>query len=677
MRRLATCVALVAATAGGCGDTAPATSWEDSAVTAIALGADGTTWLGSMDGSLAKVSGDAMTRMDPPREVTGPVYAVEPRAGGVRVAAGAAITEHDGSGWLAPAPVCPGCLVTALGAGGIAGGVEHRTGRGFVVRGATTTILHDVVPVVPSASGVIEIAAASDGWWIATTGAGVVWTDGSTWRLHALQTGALRDDHVFDIAVDPAGGLWVATQAGLTHLSAHERAHVPLDALPDPRIRSIAVTDTAVWAGTHGGGIGRLDLHSDAWATVVPALGHAPVVLLSAGGAGVWAGTDGDGLLDVSRDGISARFGRTDGLADDRITSLASAPDGTVWAGTPGGVAVRIDGTTVERFPVSRRAEDRDATRAETLDADRVEMPAGTFVMGSDGYHADESPQRTVTLRAFEIHLHEVTNIQFARYVAATGAARPAAWPAGRVPAGEMLHPVPGVRAEEASAYCEWLGMTLPTEAQWERAARGTDGRTWPWGNTWDGRRANTVASGIGWTRPVGSYPEGAAPSGALDMAGNLAEWVADYYDPGYYATAPQADPPGPQQVTNRVRRGGSWAAGEDEARTSRRTSSHGSSPDMRAGFRCARYLDEPPRSRRALSMSRPIWDTSSSTPGKRRSSRMRSTNATRSSCPYRSRSRSRRCTSTVSAPPPKVGRTPTFATPGARASPATPASTA
>jgi formylglycine-generating enzyme required for sulfatase activity len=513
------------------------------------------------------------------------VFVIVPEGRGVAVATGSVSARHDGSSWLAGTPVCRDCVVTAVDAG-MAGGVERTTGRGFVVRADSTTVLHDVVPVIPSASGVVEIVAAPDGWWIATTAAGVAWTDGSSWQLNAMQTGALRDDHVYDIALDPRGGLWVATHLGVTRLWSHgAHSHGPADLIPDPR--SLGVTGEAVWVGMHGGGIARLDRASGLWEIVVPSGGGAPVVVLAADRGHVLAGTGGAGLMHLGRRGIITRITSAHGLADDRITSLAVVPGPAVWAGSPGGVAVRIDHSGIGRFRVVRGVV-AATDPAPALDADRITIPRSEFLMGSGSHRPDEAPERLVGLGTFEIHRHEVTNAQYARYVSATGAPRPAAWPAGRIATGEMLHPVAGVRAEEAAAYCAWLGMRLPTEAEWERAARGTDARIWPWGNTWEPTRANTIESGIGWTTPVGSYPGGAAPSGSLDMAGNVAEWVADYYDAGYYAVAPDVDPTGPAAVTNRVRRGGSWAADSDEARTSRRTSSHGSSPDLRAGFRCA-----------------------------------------------------------------------------------------
>ena len=186
-----------------------------------------------------------------------------------------------------------------------------------------------------------------------------------------------------------------------------------------------------------------------------------------------------------------------------------------------------------------------------------VYVPAGDFLMGSkngEGYDR-ERPQHTVYLDGYWIYKNEVTVAQYRNFCKTTGRNMPDppnwGW--------KDDHPVVNVTWDEAKAYCEWAGAALPTEAQWEKAARGTDGRIYPWGNDWDKTRLNSYQSGSTATTPVGNYPGGASPYGCLDMAGNGWQWCADWYDATYYANSPARNPTGPATGTTRVLRGGSW----------------------------------------------------------------------------------------------------------------------
>lgn len=176
--------------------------------------------------------------------------------------------------------------------------------------------------------------------------------------------------------------------------------------------------------------------------------------------------------------------------------------------------------------------------------------------MGSEDGDPDEKPRRRVYLDAYYIDKYEVTNALYGKFMQATGRSAPTLWGANF---NGPAQPVVGVSWDDAEAYCKWAGKRLPTEAEWEKAARGTDGRKYPWGEQWDSSRANSSEAKLNKTAPVGSYPAGASPYGAHDMAGNVWEWVADWYDANYYQRAPGSNPKGPDSGQYRVLRGGSW----------------------------------------------------------------------------------------------------------------------
>jgi formylglycine-generating enzyme required for sulfatase activity len=229
------------------------------------------------------------------------------------------------------------------------------------------------------------------------------------------------------------------------------------------------------------------------------------------------------------------------------------------------------------------------------LTFDWVEIPGGEMPVGRDptsfggAAAADESPLHLVDLAAFSLSLTPVTNAQYARFVLETGAAPPGRWEGG-VPSRELAgHPVVLVDWHDARAFCAWAGGRLPTEAEWEKAARGADGRIYPWGGAGDPARA---AIGRGSKRsatsPVGDHPGGASPGGLLDMAGNVWEWVSTLYRSyPYDARDGREDPVTPGE---RVLRGGSYQSpGLDYARCAVRSRSRPIRRASHIGFRAAR----------------------------------------------------------------------------------------
>ncbi|MGA6829282.1 formylglycine-generating enzyme family protein [Nitrospira sp. NS4] len=195
-----------------------------------------------------------------------------------------------------------------------------------------------------------------------------------------------------------------------------------------------------------------------------------------------------------------------------------------------------------------------------------VEIPEGPFAMGSDGTQAleDERPMHQVWLPVFFMDLHEVTTAQYAGFLAATGRPAPWLWETVNL-AQHSDRPVIGVDWHDADGYCRWKGKRLPTEAEWEKAARGTDGRLYPWGNKAPDKDLANFALGARFSysqvlMPVQSYEMGRSPYGLFNMAGNVWEWVQDWYATHYYDGSPERNPQGPEQGQFKVLRGGSWS---------------------------------------------------------------------------------------------------------------------
>ncbi len=209
-------------------------------------------------------------------------------------------------------------------------------------------------------------------------------------------------------------------------------------------------------------------------------------------------------------------------------------------------------------------------------------VPEGWFLMGQDDLRPSNGPQHKVYLDAFCIQKTEVTRQAYQDYLSSTEQVN------SKLPGKDAQLPVVGIPWDEAQSYCQGISMRLPTEAEWEKAARGTDGRVYPWGNDWDSSLANTLEQDIGGVLPIGSFPRGASPYGILDMVGNAAEWVSDHYDASYYQSSPDHNPSGPTQVLDHGLRGGSYASTSQQATTYFRDSSHSAMPNPHVGFRCA-----------------------------------------------------------------------------------------
>ncbi len=225
-----------------------------------------------------------------------------------------------------------------------------------------------------------------------------------------------------------------------------------------------------------------------------------------------------------------------------------------------------------------------------------VEIPEGPFTMGYDQGDPDEAPAHPVYIKAFFIDLKEVTQSEYDRFVKMTKREIP------KVPVFEEEisklvdpdYPVVGIGWNDAFGYCRWAGKRLPTEAEWEKAARGEGRRLYPWGDKFSYTFSNIDGDDDGflYLAPVGSYEVGRSPYGVYDMTGNVAEWVADSYDPQSYQNTTFRDPSGPETSEFKVIRGGTWRDSKLNVRITKRFSAKMWRSDATMGFRCALDVD-------------------------------------------------------------------------------------
>jgi formylglycine-generating enzyme required for sulfatase activity len=368
---------------------------------------------------------------------------------------------------------------------------------------------------------------------------------------------------------------------------------------------SLAGTPTNISAWVFGNGAGHFlnvwvrDVQGETWQSTFGQVQHTGwqqmTALIQAGQAWPWSHIDGpsNGVVDYP---ITFR-----GLVLDDV------PDSCACSGV-----IYIDDITVGAGVQPPSGEVTCVpTVTPSAPANMILVTAGEFLMGSTDADIDqaqswsgksryefedESPQHTVYLDAYYIDKFEVTNAQFEAFVNATGY-RTTAEEKGEINTWQLAYthgmdsyPVVWMSWYDADAYCKWAGKRLPTEAEWEKAARGDLGRIFPWGNEWDPTKANAGETGYGHTMPIGSFPSGFSYYGARDMAGNVWEWVADWWDPNYYSVSATRNPRGPLTPTqNKILRGGAFGNALWQLRAAHR---HTSGPDGYApdhGFRCAK----------------------------------------------------------------------------------------
>lgn len=319
-------------------------------------------------------------------------------------------------------------------------------------------------------------------------------------------------------------------------------------------------------------------------AIAVMAAGPGSEILLDGGVLGR-AGADGSALLEGVR--VGEREVRVRGPLGPAVMRIVTVVEGrtvvvspeTPDAGTPAQPAFRPAGKNAQGVPEFRRVRDG---------APMVRIPEGEFMMGNIDTEGKPLPH-LVSVSAFLMDKLPVTWGRFKRFAAATGRPLPPE-PYWGI---HDDHPVAFVRWDEGRAYCEWAGGRLPTEAEREKAARGTDGRKFPWGNEEPSPERGVFRRNWGYegSDVVGIRPAGASPYGLLDTGGNMWEWCQDWHDPEYYKSSPRQDPTGPRTGRARVVRGGSWDSRPTVLSASCRNWGYVGYREGDFGFRCAADL--------------------------------------------------------------------------------------
>ena len=238
-------------------------------------------------------------------------------------------------------------------------------------------------------------------------------------------------------------------------------------------------------------------------------------------------------------------------------------PDKVFLTGSPGSVRrpdLKFKARATKKKPVLYVSASANSIKIEKsqviISANSMTLvPSGQFIMGSNERWDDEAPEYIESVGEFYIDLYEVTNADYKKFATATQREAPYHWPSGEIPKSIENHPVTYVNWYDADEYCKWRGKRLPTEHEWEKAARGNDGNIYPWGNIWTTDKSNHPYKGSMGTEPVGAYPSGRSPYGLYDMSGNVWEWVDSFYLPHPGNTITR----GEYGEDKRVLKGGSW----------------------------------------------------------------------------------------------------------------------